>query len=308
MSSSSIIVIAGPTASGKSGLAVDIAKEINGVVVNFDSMQIYKHMPILSAVPSEEEKEGISHRLYEVFEPSKNGSVKDWLNLAVPEIKNIWDGGKTPVLVGGTGLYIDNLINGTTPIPETNVEVRQRVRTLCSEIGSVGIHDLLKSCDKEAAERLSSNDTTRVCRAYEVWLDTGKKLSDWHKVPMIKKLPEAQFKVTKILPSQMELDERCFLRFEKMMKQGALEEAELLYSQNLDRKLPAMRALGLPELLDFFDGKTSLNEAVELAKLHTRQYAKRQRTWFANKLNANITLSECYKGQKNLINDVKKAL
>lgn len=296
MSIYSVSIIAGPTASGKSALAVDVAKEINGVVVNADSMQIYKYMPILSAVPSDEEKKGILHRLYEVFEPSKNGSVADWLNLAVAEIKNIWAEGKTPVLVGGTGLYIDNLINGTTPIPETNSEIRHQVRKLCADIGSQGIHDILKDCDKETAERLSPNDTTRVCRAYEVWLDTGVKLSDWHKMPMLKKLPEAKFEITKILPSQAELDERCFSRFEKMIEQGALEEARFLYSQNLDRKLPAMRALGLPELLDFLDGKTSLEEAIELAKLHTRQYAKRQRTWFANKLNADIMLSECYKG------------
>lgn len=295
MSTYSVSIIAGPTASGKSALAIDIAKEINGVIVNADSMQIYRHMPILSAVPSEEEKSGISHRLYEIFEPSKNGSVIDWLNLAVGEIKHIWAEGKTPVLVGGTGLYIDNLINGTTPIPETNMATRNQVRMLCAEVGSQKIHELLKNCDAETAERLSPNDTTRVCRAYEVWLDSGKKLSDWHKMPMLKKLPEAQFKVTKILPSQAELDERCFLRFEKMVEQGALEEAKFLHLQNLDRKLPAMRALGLPELLDFIDGKTNFEEAVNLAKLHTRQYAKRQRTWFANKLNADITLNECYK-------------
>lgn len=295
MSTYSVSIIAGPTASGKSALAIDVAKEINGVIVNADSMQIYKGMPILSAVPSEEEKSGISHRLYEIFEPSKNGSVIDWLNLAVSEIKNIWAEGKTPVLVGGTGLYIDNLINGTTPIPETNIEIRNQVRALCADKGSQGIHELLKICDEETAERLNPNDTTRVCRAYEVWLDSGKKLSDWHRMPMLKKLPEAQFKVTKILPSQAELDERCFLRFEQMIEQGALEEAKFLHSQNLDRKLPAMKALGLPELLDFIDGKTNLTEAIELAKLHTRQYAKRQRTWFSNKLVADINLSECYK-------------
>lgn len=308
MSRYSAVVIAGPTASGKSGLALDMAEALNGVIINADSMQVYQGMPVLSAVPSAEDRTKVPHRLYEIFSPAQNGSVVEWLNLAVTEIKKCREEGKIPILAGGTGLYIDNLINGTTPIPEVSSEVRRNVMEMLADLGVNELHRRLESFDKEAFVRLSSNDTTRVRRAWEVWLDTGKSLSEWHKVPMIKRLPEVDFTVVKLLPEKAELDKRCDMRFDIMMEQGALEEAEYLHGLKLDRSLPAMKALGVPELLAYFDGNTTLAEAVSLAKLHTRQYAKRQRTWFASKPETDMILKECYKGQKNIINDVKKRL
>ncbi len=308
MPSDSAIVIAGPTASGKSGLALDMAEALNGVIINADSMQVYQGMPVLSAVPSVEERAGVSHRLYEIFAPSQNGSVVEWLNQAVAEVKKCQEEGKTPVLVGGTGLYIENLVNGTTPIPEVSSDVRDKVMSMLADLGVNELHRRLESFDKEAFVRLSANDTTRVRRAWEVWLDTGRSLSDWHKEPMIKRLPDIHFVIVKIIPSKAELDERCNVRFDLMMKQGALKEAEYLHSLCLDRKLPAMKALGVPELFAYLDGEMSLETAVELAKLHTRQYAKRQRTWFASKPETDLILKECYKGQKNIIKDVKKRL
>lgn len=299
-----VIIIAGPTASGKSQLAVDVAKAFGGVVINADSMQVYKDTPILSAVPNEVDKQGVPHFLYEIFSSSQNGTVVDWLNLAVEEIKKAWGNNQLPVLVGGTGLYIDNLINGTTPIPEADASVRAKVLAMIDELGVQGLHAKLSEIDFETAQRLSPNDTTRVRRAYEVFLQTGIPLSEWHKKPMIKKLPEAEFFVVKIHPSKEELDERCFIRFEKMIEAGALEEAENLKEKNLDRNLPAMKALGVPELFDYLDGKTSLSEAVDLAKLHTRQYAKRQRTWFGNKLKADVVLSECYNGSQKVAAEI----
>lgn len=291
-----VLIIGGPTASGKSQLALDAAEYFNGVIINADSQQVYKHIPILTACPSAEDKQKVSHRLYEIYEPSEVGSVVDWLNLAVAEIRNIWDEGKLPIVVGGTGLYIDNLLNGTTQIPQTPQHIREKISAQMEEIGVNEMHRLLEKFDAPTAQRLNPNDTTRIRRAFEVYESTGKKLSDWHGLPMLQKIPEADFEVWKITPPQEELDVRCYLRFDKMIQSGALDEAQYIKSLDLPADLPAMRALGLPELLDYLNDKCDLNEAVEMAKLHSRQYAKRQRTWFGNKLKANKVLEHCYDG------------
>lgn len=305
MSQNKVIVIAGPTASGKSALAIDTALFIDGVVINCDSMQVYKHTPIISACPDEKDKKTVEHRLFEIYEPDVKGNVVDWLNLAVQEIKEVWKENKIPVVVGGTGLYIDNLINGTTPIPETPVEIREKVALLLKENGSLFLHQLLQNIDSESAKRISYNDVTRLTRAIEVFEHTKIPLSVWHTKPMIKKLPEAKFFVIKICPTAQELDARCYMRFDKMIESGALEEIKFLNNLNLDEKLPAMKALGVPELLEYVKGNCSLKEAADNAKLHTRQYAKRQRTWFKNKLKADFELLNCYKGN---FEDIKEAV
>ncbi len=292
-----IIIVAGPTASGKSALAVDIASALGGVVVNCDSMQVYQSMPVISACPSAQEKSKAEHRLFEIYPPQVRGNVVDWLKLAVEEIKDIWRQKKIPIVVGGTGLYIDNLINGTTPIPETKAEIRQEVAEYIKSNGSAALYDKLCKIDPETAEKLNPADICRVSRAFEVWEDTGIKLSEWHKKPMVKQLPDAKFFVFKICPSAKELDTRCYLRFEKMLEAGALDEARYLAGLDLDASLPAMKALGVPELLNYVRGNCSLSEAADSAKLHTRQYAKRQRTWFKNKLKADVELSYCYCGE-----------
>lgn len=301
-----VVVIAGPTASGKSQLAIDAALAIGGVVVNADSMQVYQNTPIISACPSAEDKALVTHCLYEIWDAAQNGSVVDWLNLATAEIKNIWQDGKFPVVVGGTGLYLDNLINGMTPIPETSAEVKEKVKKMLAESGVNALHRQLAEFDAETAARLSPNDTTRVRRAWEVYYETEKPLSLWHKQPMNKRLSNAEFFVVKLIPGKEELDERCYLRFERMIAQGALDEVRRLDVRGLDEKLPAMRALGVPELLGCVRGKTTLEEAVRLGKLHTRQYAKRQRTWFNNKLRADFVLEACYTGQKEVVDSIIK--
>lgn len=297
MQKNRVIIVAGPTASGKSGLALDIALQYNGVVINADSMQVYQDTPIISACPSAEDKAKVPHLLYEIYDASVNGTVVDWLNMAMEAICKTWAEGKLPVVVGGTGLYIDNLINGTTPIPEFDAEVRTKVRALVEEIGVPALHQKLSEVDAVSAARLSPNDTTRVSRAYEVYQQTGIPLSVWHQKPMIKKLPEAEFVVVCILPKAEELDERCYQRFDMMIENGAVEEVRQLAAKNLPSNLPAMKALGVPELLAFVRGECSLEQAIENGKLHTRQYAKRQRTWFNNKLKADVTLQHCYSGE-----------
>lgn len=165
-----VVVIAGPTASGKSQLAVDVARACRGVVINADSMQVYPDTPVLSAIPSAAERGGIEHCLYGVFPSSKNGTVVEWLVLAAGEIRRIWSEGKLPVVCGGTGLYIDNLINGTTPIPEAEPEVRHKVAEAAAAEGIPALHARLSTVDAVTADRLSPNDSTRVKRALEVFI------------------------------------------------------------------------------------------------------------------------------------------
>ena len=282
--SNTVVVVAGPTASGKSGLALDLALRYKGVVINADASQIYKGVSIISAAPSEEEKNQVEHLLYEIFEPSKNGTVSEWLRLVVEVIRNVWKKGKLPIVVGGTGFYIESLIKGVSPIPETRPEIKEKVAKMLAEGGVSKVYEMLKNIDEKGAKRVNENDTTRVRRALEIFLDTGVSIDEWFEKPMIKLLQEADFKVVALLPKLSDLEEKCSKRFDIMMKNGALDEVKNLLDLKLDANLPAMKAIGVPELTDYLRGKITLDEAVRLAKLHTRQYAKRQLTWFRNRL------------------------
>ena len=287
-----VIIIAGPTASGKSQLAIDVALELNGVIVNADSMQVYRNVPILSATPFKEDLKTVEHVLYGTKDIFEEGSVMEWLESAALAIRKIWKEGKTPIVVGGTGFYIDALLNGISEIPKTD---RADLPPLAE------MHEALKNFDRESYERLNPNDVSRVTRAYCVFKTTGKSLSQWQKESNKKVLPEAKFLVIKLVPPIAELEKRIVERFDDMMKKGALEEAKQIFELNLDRSLSGMKTLGLPELLDFLKGKNTWEEAVSLAKLHSRQYAKRQRTWFNNKLEADITLTHCYEQEKEVL-------
>lgn len=297
-----IYIVAGPTASGKSALALDLALEKNGTIINADSMQIYQGLSVITACPSPADQEKAPHRLYEILPPEQRGNVVDWLEKAKSEIKTAWAQNRPPIVTGGTGYYLDNLINGTTPVPATAPEIRTKVAEMLEEKGIEEIYQALQKADPESAQRLNAHDTTRVCRAYEVWLDTNIKLSDWHKRPMEKAFDKATFKVIKLCPSAQELNPRCDLRFDQMLALGATEEVRALLEKGLDPALPAMNALGVPELSAYLQGNLTLEQASEFAKLHTRQYAKRQRTWFKNKLKADFELPTCYAGNLKEIN------
>ena len=308
MKHTKVVVIAGPTASGKSSLALDLAVASDGVVINADSMQVYQGLPILSAVPSAEERRLAEHRLYEIYPPSQNGTVVDWLNLAAEEIRRCWEQERLPVVVGGTGMYLDNLIRGTTPIPEPDAEIRAEVTALFNNIGAAELHRHLELADEAGAAMINPNDASRVRRAYEIFLQTGKSIAWWYGQPLVQKLPEASFRVVKILPPAEELDARCYRRFEKMLAEGAVEEVMNLLRLKLNPTLPAMKMLGVQELRDYLENRCSLEEAAAAAKLHTRQYAKRQRTWFRNKLDALLTLDKSYTSDTAVIKGVKKII
>ena len=279
-----VLVIAGPTGSGKSGLALELAKQYNGVVINADSMQIYQETPILSAAPTDADKQQVPHLLYEIFPASKRGAVSEWVQLAVEAVRNTWKEGKLPILVGGTGFYLESLIAGVSPIPETPPKVKKQVAELFEKGGVAFCYSTLQKEDPRGAARVWPTDTTRVRRALEIFRATGKSIADWFELPMVKPLAEADFRIIALLPALSELEDKCNKRFDEMMDKGALKEVERLMSVGLEESLPAMKAIGVPELSKYLQGHCSLEEAVSLAKLHTRQYAKRQLTWFRNRL------------------------
>lgn len=289
-----IIIIAGPTASGKSGLGLDLAKRLNGVIINADSMQVYKEIPILAATPTPQEQAEIPHKLYEIYEASNRGNVMDWLVLCKQEIDTARQNRQTPIIIGGTGMYLDALINGLSPIPETPQTIRDKVENMLQEKGLEHLYEIIQKTDPKTAQKLSPNDSTRIRRAVEIWLDTNKPVSYWHNIAPKPFYPAQNFFKIYIKPERSELDKRARLRFDKMMEMGALEEVKKLVPLHLSDSLPAMRALGVQELKNFLENKCTLEEAIELGKLHTRQYAKRQSTWFNNRFNADAVYPECY--------------
>ena len=305
MKQNPVLIIAGPTASGKSALAIAAARALNGVVLNCDSMQIYKDIPIIAATPNAEEKARVEHRLFELYDVEKRGNVAEWLDLCVTEVRKLWEEGCLPVVVGGTGMYIDALINGITPIPEVNPEVRRHLQQRLQNESLSNLYFELKAKDSEISEKINKNDKTRIVRALEIIETTGKKVSDWYKAPLIKKLPEAEFTVVKIVPEIAVIERRCRERLYKMVELGALKEIADLLKSGVDETLPAMKALGVPELSRVVKGEMPLDKALELAKLHTRQYAKRQRTWLRNKLQADIVFDEVYTGQPEFLEKIK---
>lgn len=305
MQKNPVLVIAGPTASGKSALAAEVAYALNGVVLNCDSMQIYKDIPIIAAAPTEAEKKLAEHRLFEIYDCDKRGNVVDWLNLCVAEIRKLWAENRLPVVVGGTGFYAEALLKGVTPIPETPAEIRKQLQDRLHRDRLENLYVELQQKDVEIAAKLNPNDKTRIIRALEVIEATGIKLSEWYRKPLIQKLPEADFITVKIMPSLEVIATRCCLRLDKMVNElGVLAEIERLLTKGTDENMPAMKALGVPELSLFIKGQLSLDEALSLAKIHIRQYAKRQRTWLKNKMPADIIFENVYSGQKDYLQQI----
>ncbi|RJG56633.1 tRNA (adenosine(37)-N6)-dimethylallyltransferase MiaA [Sphingobium terrigena] len=273
-----VALIAGPTASGKSALAIALAKTTNGVVINADASQVYADLAILSARPSPEEMGDVPHRLFGHIDGAEACTAPRWAAEAKAEIAAAHDAGRLPVLVGGTGLYIRTLLDGIAPVPEIDPEIRATVRAL----PVADAHAALRVEDPEAAARLAPADTTRVARALEVVRSTGRPLKAWqqHKSGGIGDTITLSPMI--LLPPRDWLMERCDRRFGLMMEQGAVAEVEALLARKLHPDLPVMRAIGVPDIRGWIKGDTELDIAIEKGRLATRQYAKRQYTWFSN--------------------------
>ena len=273
-----VAIIAGPTASGKSELALALAEASNGVIVNADSAQIYADLPILSAAPTADDLKRAEHRLYGVADGAVAMSAAEWANLAKHEIAQIHAVGRMPILAGGTGLYLQTLIDGIAPVPPIDPGIRQRVRAAPLTVA----RRLLFKHDFAAAERLDASDRARICRALEVVLSTGRKLADWQNERSGGISDSVDIFAVVLLPPRDWLYTRCDARFESMIDAGAVGEVETLLKRGLSPDLPVMRAIGVREIAAFLNGEMTLEEATAAGQQATRNYAKRQYTWFAN--------------------------
>ena len=280
------LFIAGPTASGKSAFALEVAGRRDAVIINADSMQVYRDLPVLTACPSSEEQASAPHRLYGFLDGAQACSVAFWADKAMAEIESAWNADKLPILAGGTGMYFKVLLDGIAKIPDIPDDIRASVRRDCLLEGSETLHRELQGIDPEAAARLAPGDSQRISRAVEVFRATGTPLSIWQQDtppgPMAKLDRAGGVDKIAIIPERGTLYRRCDLRFDKMVESGAIEEVEALVARQLSPDLPIMRALGVPALTAYLAGSVSLEAASADAKMQTRRFAKRQLTWLRN--------------------------
>ncbi len=289
-----VYIIVGPTASGKSGLAVALAQHLEGVVINADSMQVYESLSIVTARPSKEDRSKIPHRLYGIVsDPNDSYSVARWREAAVQEIEKAFQIGKEPIIVGGTGLYIKALLEGLTNIPESDPQMRETLRQQAqSPEGIQELYESLKQKDHVAAGHLKATDAQRIVRALEVVMTTGKPLHEWQAIPTIP-LPY-KTKVIYLNPPREEVVVRSQKRLERMFKDGAIEEVRALLKSGLYDQSPLRKAVGVREINSYLKGELTLKKALEKSFIATRQYIKRQQTWFNHQLKPDIILTKCY--------------
>lgn len=279
------VLIAGPTASGKSALAIELARAQDGVVINADSMQVYRELRILSARPDTDEEKQAPHRLYGHVAASERYSVARWREDAKLALEAAWREGLLPIVVGGTGLYFKALTEGLSSIPPIPPELRAGVEARADVEGVPSLHAALAKLDPESAERLAPHDRTRVVRALEVVEATGRSIGAWQQESGAPPLVDAATVRRIVLePERAELYARIGRRFDIMVERGGMAEAEALLALNLNPALPAMKAIGIREFGAHLAGDLSLDEAIERAKMETRRYAKRQGTWFRNQM------------------------
>ena len=273
-----LALIAGPTASGKSALALALAEAEGSIVINADSAQIYSDLPILSAAPDEADAARAEHRLYGVRDGALPCSAADWAELAKEEIARAHDLRKLPILVGGTGLYLKALLGGIAPVPPIAAEIRAMVRGRSVEEN----WSELRQLDPKAAERLRPTDSTRVARALEVVKSTGRTLADWQAEREGGIAGKVDLRPLILLPPRDWLYARCDERFRVMVDKGAIEEVRRLLDRKLDPDLPVMRAIGVRDIAAYLDGEMDRAAMVAAGSQATRRYAKRQYTWFAH--------------------------
>ena len=284
MSQAKIILVAGPTASGKSAFALDLALKRNGTIINADASQIYAGLPVLSAHPDAAALKAAPHRLYGALPLDQACSAGLWVGLARQAIADTVNEGRTPILVGGTGLYFRALLGGLADIPPIPPEIRIETMRLYDQLGEEEFRKRLATHDPAAADRIARNDRQRLIRAYEVVTHTGHPLDYWHQTGEQPHGYDPEPHV--LMPDRAALYAACDKRFLTMIHSGALDEARAVMALNLPAALPAMKTLGLRELIAHLRGDLSLNDAITHAQQATRNYAKRQMTWFRNQWGA----------------------
>lgn len=288
MKKNDVHIIAGPTASGKSAYALDLAKKLDGVIINADSLQLYNGLSLLTAQPSADDKQHIPHLLYGITPPDVTLSAMDWRNMALAAIDKAIADKKVPIVVGGTGFYIKTLINGLSPIPEIPNEVRILSEDLMDSLGIDEFFEQLKKLDPVIAEKIDRHNRQRLIRAYEVHAHTGQPMSYWQSLPSVGIPEHLGFIPTLIMPERDVLYDRCNHRFDKMIEDGIVEEVRHFDDMMMAGKIPfdcaLTHALGFKPLQSHVQGEMDLNTAITLSKNETRHYAKRQVTWFKHQM------------------------
>jgi tRNA dimethylallyltransferase len=287
-----VVIIAGPTASGKSPLALALAEGYGGTIVNADSQQLYRDLSILSARPDMAAEARAPHRLYGVLDAADRGSAARWRELALGEIATAIGADRLPIVVGGTGLYLRALMQGLALVPDIPASIRTEAAELYRRLGGAAFCDELARLDPGAAARFPPGDRTRLTRAYEVVRATGTPIGEWQR--RTAEPSPYRFATILLMPPRASLYAACDRRFAAMIERGALDEARALLARGLNPSLPAMKAVGVPELMRHLCGETTLAAAVAAGQQATRRYAKRQMTWFRHQLDANLICVEQY--------------
>ncbi len=285
------IMICGPTAAGKSAAALVIAEQTGGTVINADSMQVYSDLRVVTARPNAHHEARAPHRLYGIVDGGERASVASWLGLAIEAVNQVRMAGSLPIIVGGTGMYLQAARYGIAPIPEVPVEIHQACLDELAARGGAAFREELSKVDEETASRLSKGDSQRLVRAMGVVRATGRPISAWQSDPNQGALAGEVVAIS-VMPPRADTYARIDRRFAQMMEEGAVEEVEALAERGLDPSLPVMKAIGVREILAMQAGEISRARAIELASRDSRHYAKRQMTWIRNNYHAQITTNE----------------
>ena len=303
-----IICIAGPTASGKTALAVALARELDGEVVSCDSMQVYKYMDIGTAKPTVEEMQGIPHHMLSVADPEEEFSVSRYCQMATPIVEDILSRGKAAIIAGGTGLYMDSLIRGNAFAPFPSTGVREQLEVQADRDGMPAMLDWLRSIDPECTARLHLSDRKRIIRALEVYLETGETITAHNR--KTQQIPPRFSPVWLGIDfaSRSDLYHRIDRRVDTMLQQGLVEEIQRLLQRGIPRKCTAMQAIGYKEFLDAIDGLCTLEEATEQVAKSSRHYAKRQLTWFRRNKSIHWLIREGDQGLEEILKQARQIL
>lgn len=288
--SKKLLIICGPTASGKSYLGHYLAKIHNGEIINGDSMQIYQQIPIITASPAQIYRDELPYHLYNFLSINQKFSVIKYVNLAVEKITDITNRGKLPIIIGGTGLYINSLIYGYNEMPAISLDTKQYVKELHSSLGQIEFFNKLIELDPVAKQKLNQLDSQRAIRAYEILMQTGQSIFTLQTLPNILPLAEFAQKIIFLHPEREFLYQTCYDRITKLFSGSAIEEIKQLITDFPEENISSIKAIGVQQIIAYLADKITLQQSIDLAQIKTKQYAKRQITWFKNQITTKTTL------------------